>query len=59
MIRSVVRSIAGWWTRTAGDIVIFGGLALIAFGAFEIYQPAGFIVAGVELAALGWLLDRR
>ena len=59
MIKNTVRSIAGWWVRTAGDIVIFSGLALVAFGAFEIYQPAGFIVAGVELAALGWLLDRR
>ncbi len=59
MIKNLIRSVAGWWVRTAGDIVIFGGLALIAFGAFEIYRPAGFIVIGVELAALGWLLDRR
>ena len=44
--------------RVLGDVVIVGGLALIAFGAFEIYRPSGFIVAGVELAALGLLLDR-
>jgi len=44
--------------RLLGDAVIVSGLALIAFGAFEIYRPAGFIVAGVELATLGWLLDR-
>ncbi len=43
---------------TACDAAILCGLGLVAFGAFEIYQPSGFIVAGVELAALAWLLDR-
>ena len=42
-----------------GDVAIISGLGLIAFGVFEIYRPAGFIISGVELAALAWLLDRR
>lgn len=58
MTMNHVRSAVGLLGRLLGDAAIVGGLALIAFGAFEIYRPAGFIVAGVELAALGWLLDR-
>ena len=53
-----IRTAAGHVARASGDVAIIGGLALVAFGAFEIYQPSGFIVAGIELAALGWLLDR-
>ena len=44
---------------SAGDVAILCGLGLVAFGTFEIYQPAGFIISGIELATLAWLLDRR
>jgi hypothetical protein len=37
------------------DILFFGGAALVAFGAGLIYLPAGFIVAGLVLSAVGIL----
>ncbi|MDR3512641.1 MAG: hypothetical protein P4L73_13480 [Caulobacteraceae bacterium] len=33
------------------DLAGLGGAALIAYGAHEIYHPAGWIVAGLELVA--------
>jgi hypothetical protein len=42
----------------ARDIAGLAGAALIAFGAGMIYQPAGFIVAGV-LLLVGAMLDAR
>jgi hypothetical protein len=34
------------------------GAALVAFGFWRIYQPAGFIVAGVLLVTASFLLAR-
>ena len=36
-------------------LVLLLGLASVAFGAWLIYPPAGFIVGGVETAALAIL----
>lgn len=48
--------------RFLGDItgVSIGavGCVSIAWGVFEIYRPAGIIVAGLELVGVGWLLDK-
>lgn len=41
------------------DLVGLTGAGLIAYGAWLIYQPAGFLVAGVQLMAAAWLLARR
>jgi hypothetical protein len=38
------------------DLLVFGGLGCAAYGAWLVYQPAGFIAAGV---ALFWLGIRR
>ncbi len=35
------------------DIFVFGGLGCIAYGAAQIYPPAGWIVAGAGLFWLG------
>jgi hypothetical protein len=35
------------------DGAVLGGGALIAYGASQVYEPAGFITAGVELAGIG------
>lgn len=56
------------WPRTSGDggqvkttLLQLVGFALIAFGAYLAWPPAGFIVAGVLIALtahLAYLLDR-
>lgn len=40
------------------DATGLSGAALVAFGAGEIYRPAGFIVAGALLLAGAWLSAR-
>jgi hypothetical protein len=40
------------------DLVGLAGAALISFGAWRIYEPAGYIVAGVLLVAGVVLLSR-
>jgi len=38
------------------DVLVFGGIVLFSYGASLIYQPSGFVVAGL---ALFWLGVRR
>ena len=38
--------------RLIRDSLVFGGIALLSWGARSVYEPAGFIAAG---AALFWL----
>ncbi|PKM30222.1 MAG: hypothetical protein CVV07_07335 [Gammaproteobacteria bacterium HGW-Gammaproteobacteria-11] len=38
------------------DIGGLAGAALLAYGAWLIYNPAGFIVMGLLLLAFAWLL---
>ena len=39
--------------RTLEPLALLGGIALTAYGAWLIAEPAGFIVAGVALFWLG------
>lgn len=41
------------------DAVGVVGAGLIAYGAWLIYQPAGFMVAGVLLLSGAWLFASR
>lgn len=40
------------------DVAGLSGGGLLAFGAGEIYRPAGFIVAGALLLGAAWLSAR-
>ena len=44
-------------TRNVPLLLQLAGAGMIAYGAALIYLPAGFIAGGVELAAMGTLLD--
>ena len=35
------------------DVLVFSGVGLAAYGAWLIYEPASFLVAGVALFVLG------
>lgn len=41
------------------DLTGLAGLAAVSYGAWLIYEPAGFIVAGAFAAALAVLTARR
>lgn len=47
-------TVAGWLP----DILIIAGVAAISFGAWMVYEPAGFIVGGLLALAGGVLLAR-
>lgn len=40
---------------TLGELA---GGSLIVIGAWQFYQPLGFVTAGLVLAAVSWLADR-
>lgn len=42
----------------APDVAGVGGGALVAFGAHQVYGPAGWIIAGVELLVAAILVGR-
>ena len=39
------------------DLCFLGGGALVSWGAWEIYRPAGIIAAGAVLVAFALLID--
>ena len=39
------------------DLCFLGGGALVSWGAWEIYRPAGIIAAGAALVAFALLID--
>lgn len=41
------------------DLSGLGGVASATVGAWQIYEPAGFIVGGLFLIAGAWLLARN
>ncbi len=43
-------------SAVAVDAAGLAGAGLIAYGAWQVYHPAGFIVGGVLLVAGAWLL---
>ncbi len=38
-----------------GPVALVAGLAVFSYGAWLIYRPAGFLVAGLSLLLLGYL----
>ena len=44
--------------KSAPDLLMVGGTAAISYGAWLIYQPAGYITGGVLLIAGGVLAAR-
>jgi hypothetical protein len=51
-MKELVRRLA---PALACDAVGILGAALIAYGAWLVYEPAGFVVSGIELLAAAWL----
>jgi glucose dehydrogenase len=43
----------------ARDAAGLSGAALIAYGCWLIFPPAGLIVAGLQLVTAAWLLAKR
>jgi hypothetical protein len=41
------------------DVAGVAGVGLVAYGAWRIYEPAGFIVGGLCLVAAAFLLGGR
>lgn len=54
-VRSFVRALPSLICDLAG----FAGAGLVAYGAWLVYAPAGFLVGGVLLIALSILAGRR
>lgn len=40
------------------DVAVIAGLALVTAGATQIYGPAGYIIGGVLLTAVGLLMGK-
>lgn len=43
-------------TDLAAETVGLAGAGLVSYGAWLVFEPAGFIVGGVFLLAAAWLL---
>ena len=59
MIKKLAARIRAAAPVLARDAAGIGGAVLIAIGAGEIYRPAGLIIAGVMLLAVGILTGRK
>lgn len=41
------------------DLHVYGGVALVAFGAWLVYRPAGLVLGGLLLLSLGLWFTRN
>jgi hypothetical protein len=53
-----LKSIAALAADWLPDALMIAGAGAVSFGAGRVYEPAGFIVAGVFLLVTGWYLSR-
>ena len=53
-----MRKIADFIMMVIRDLIGLAGFALISYGAWLTYKPAGFIVAGVLLSGIAYLIAR-
>jgi hypothetical protein len=53
-LKSALAIVAGAIISTIGfrDLLLFGGVALVGYGASMVYPPAAYIVPGVVLTAV-------
>lgn len=58
-LRKFVASIARRLPGVFCDLAGFAGAGCLAYGARLIYEPAGFLVAGVLLMVFALLIGRR
>jgi len=42
--------------RVISDVLILGGLGLVAYGLWLVYQPAMFVFVGLAVLVIGYLL---
>jgi hypothetical protein len=50
-LAAALRTIAGAVPGLVRDLAGLGGVGLVSYGAWMVYQPAGFITAGLLLIA--------
>ncbi len=61
MVRSMGKAVADYAARRRNtdpimsSVLDVAGLAVFSYGAWLIYRPAGFLVAGLSLLLLGYL----
>lgn len=52
-------AIAGGWGFVMRDLCGLAGMALVAYGAWLTYPPAGYIIGGALLLAAAWISASR
>lgn len=53
-LQTIAARAAGWLP----DALMVAGAGGISYGAWLVYQPAGYIVGGMFSAAAGWFLAK-
>ena len=53
----IMKKIFKFLRGVLNDLCFLGGGALVSWGAWEIYRPAGIIAAGAVLVAFALLID--
>lgn len=58
-LRLVAEAVAASWHFVLRDIGGLAGIGLLSFGAWQAYQPAGYIVAGALLLVGAWIAGSK
>jgi hypothetical protein len=58
-IRLVEETIAAGWGFVLRDLGGLAGAGLLAYGAWQSYPPAGYLVGGALLLAGAWIAGRK
>lgn len=54
-LRLVGETVMGAWFFVVRDLASLAGIALMSYGAWLAYAPAGYITGGVLLLAAAWI----
>lgn len=58
VIKKIIAAIGSALDLVAGAVIVLVGMVTIAWGVYEMSRPHGLIIAGIELIAIGCLIDR-
>lgn len=58
-LRTLAIGAAQTAAKSTSDALILAGGGLVVFGVYQLHEPAAYMVAGLWVTTLGWLVGRE
>lgn len=57
-LKATIKRVAGGLPGMLPDAMLIAGAGLVSYGAYMVYEPAGYMVCGVFFLIGGWFVAR-